>query len=281
MSHPDSPASSLMTPDPVTADPGDLLKDAVAVLRDHPFRHLPVVEGGKLVGIISDRDLLLACGGRDEEHPGILRSVHEIMTTEIHSIGMDTTIREASAILYAHRIGALPVVEGSSILGIVTETDLLIAFRDWCRKDRDSPWSRALVGAKMTCEPKVIAWDAPLTDALELCVNSQIRHLPVMHHGRLHGILSDRDIRRGLAGAVIEGTDIRKHGDADTSHIKVRDVATRGVMVISPDSPLTAAVFTMATNKIGALPVLLSDEVVGMISQTDILGCYAATQDPK
>ena len=84
-----------------------------------------------------------------------------------------------------------------------------------------------------------------------------------------------------LAGAVIEGTDIRKHGDADTSHIKVRDVATRGVMVISPDSPLTAAVFTMATNKIGALPVLLSDEVVGMISQTDILGCYAATQDPK
>lgn len=279
MSHPDSPARILMTPDPVTADPGDLLKDAVVVLRNHPFRHLPVVEAGQLVGIISDRDLLLACGGGEEDHPGAQRSVREIMNPDVLAIDLETTIREASAMLYAHRIGALPVVEAGKLLGIVTETDLLIAFRDWCREDHDAPWARALVGAKMTPNPKVIEFEAPLTDALQLCVHSQIRHLPVMHHGRLHGILSDRDIRRGLAGAVIDGSDIRLHGDADVSHILVKDVATRGVMVISPDTPLTAAVFTMATNKIGALPVLQDGEVVGMLSQTDILGCYRATQE--
>ena len=278
MGHPDTPVSAIMTSNPITVGPDDTLEQAIAILRQHPFRHLPVVQDGSLVGILSDRDLLLATGetvGPTATSPSPTpRHVRDVMHAEVLTATPDTALGVAAAVLHRERIGALPIVAGRSMLGIVTETDLLVAFRNWCRRSREAPWAKTRVSDHMSRDPITIDYDAPLADALHLCMESRIRHLPVLKDAALFGILSDRDIRRGMARAMIE--EARDPSVRHNTTAKVSDFTTRGVMVISPHSALTAAVFTMATNKIGALPVLDGPTLVGVISQTDILACYAA-----
>jgi acetoin utilization protein AcuB len=90
-------------------------------MRDHRFRHLPVVEDGRLVGILSDRDLrpvLLS--------PGLARArVRELMSEDLTTVGPDAPLEEAASLLVVKKIGCLPVVAQGRLVGIVTETDLL------------------------------------------------------------------------------------------------------------------------------------------------------------
>jgi acetoin utilization protein AcuB len=76
-----------------------------------------------LVGIVSDRDLQTALVGLplDEEGP----TIHAIMHRSIRTVAPDTSLEEASRLLAEHKIGALPVLDGRRLVGILTETDLL------------------------------------------------------------------------------------------------------------------------------------------------------------
>jgi acetoin utilization protein AcuB len=90
-------------------------------MRDHRFRHLPVVEDGQLLGILSDRDLrpvLLS--------PTLARArVGELMSEDLTTVGPDALVEEAASLLVVKKIGCLPVVADGRLVGIVTETDLL------------------------------------------------------------------------------------------------------------------------------------------------------------
>lgn len=105
----------------VTVGPGESARHAYDLMRDHRFRHLPVVAEGRLVGILSDRDLrpvLLS--------PGLAESrVAELMTEHPVTIAPDAPVEEAASLLVARKIGCLPVLEEGRLVGIVTETDLL------------------------------------------------------------------------------------------------------------------------------------------------------------
>jgi CBS domain-containing protein len=99
------------------------------------IRHLPIVEGERLVGIISQRDLfkasLASVMGHDyaetREH---LKSVaiRDAMVTEVITVGPDTDVQKAGRIMLEKKIGCLPVVEGDRLVGLVTETDILRCF---------------------------------------------------------------------------------------------------------------------------------------------------------
>lgn len=105
----------------VTVGPGESARHAYDLMRDHRFRHLPVVVEGRLVGILSDRDLrpvLLS--------PGLAGSrVGELMTAHPVTIAPDAPVEEAASLLVARKIGCLPVLEEGRLVGIVTGTDLL------------------------------------------------------------------------------------------------------------------------------------------------------------
>jgi acetoin utilization protein AcuB len=125
-----------MTRDPITVSPDDTLAHALQLTRNHRIRHLPVVGGsGLLSGILSDRDIRLAMPSplavADAERAEFLERtpIAAVMSREVVTIGGDEAIESAAKLLYKHRIGALPVVDGGSRLeGIVTETDILHAF---------------------------------------------------------------------------------------------------------------------------------------------------------
>jgi acetoin utilization protein AcuB len=127
--------NSRMTREPVAASPDHTLARALRITRENRVRHLPVVAGGELVGILSDRDIRLASpspyAADDVDRTEFLErtSVAEVMTREVITIGAADTVEDAAKALVRHRIGALPVVDaGNHLVGILTETDILHAF---------------------------------------------------------------------------------------------------------------------------------------------------------
>ncbi len=105
----------------VTVEPHETARHAYRLMRDHRFRHLPVLEDGRLVGILSDRDLrpvLLS--------PTLARArVGELMSEDLTTVGPDALVEEAASLLVVKKIGCLPVITDGRLVGIVTETDLL------------------------------------------------------------------------------------------------------------------------------------------------------------
>ncbi|NOZ72434.1 MAG: CBS domain-containing protein [Chloroflexi bacterium] len=122
----------VMTPNPITIEPTHSIGTALARMRRGGFRRLPVVEDGKLVGIVTDRDLRLAMNS-----PFVLREgwydsylmehieVRSCMTERPITISPDADIIEAVQLLKNQKIGGVPVVENGNLVGILTETDLL------------------------------------------------------------------------------------------------------------------------------------------------------------
>ena len=121
-----------MTVNPVTVTSATTIADAAELMKKHRFRRLPVVDIGKLVGIVTDRDLRKA-----SPSSATTLSVHEadyllskalikdIMTKKVLSIGSEATIEEAALVMYNNRIGGVPVVDkNQDVVGIITETDI-------------------------------------------------------------------------------------------------------------------------------------------------------------
>lgn len=127
---------SRMTPTVATASPDTTLAEAIGTMRVHRIRHLPILDRGRLVGIISDRDLRLAMPPAWASGQELLlqelrqRTVAEIMTGNVITVTPDTPLEEAARHLYANRIGCLPVMDGALLVGVLTEADVLKAFTD-------------------------------------------------------------------------------------------------------------------------------------------------------
>src|SRR5208337_448487 len=113
---------NLMTPDPIVINPDDTLANAKAVMDDGRFRRLPVVEDGRLVGILTERDI--------REHMGYLGStrVNAAMRTALVTVTPFNTVEDAARLMLKHKIGGLPIVADGKLVGIVTTSDLLRAF---------------------------------------------------------------------------------------------------------------------------------------------------------
>jgi acetoin utilization protein AcuB len=123
-----------MTRNPIVAAPNLTIKAAWRLLQERRIRHLPVVEGGKLVGIVTDRDLR-----RVLPSPATSLEIHElnylldkitvaeVMTKDVITTTPFALIPDVARTLLRNRIGALPVVEGGTLVGVISQTDVLEA----------------------------------------------------------------------------------------------------------------------------------------------------------
>lgn len=123
---------AIMTQEVITVDPTSSIGTAIELMRSHGFRRLPVVEEGRLVGIVTDRDLRQATNsplvlGEKWYNDFLLEAikVRSCMTSNPLTVEPATPVREAARILREHKIGGLPVVAGERVVGMVTVTDLL------------------------------------------------------------------------------------------------------------------------------------------------------------
>jgi acetoin utilization protein AcuB len=125
----------LMSTIPITVDPATPVLDAQKTMRECRIRHLLVMEDGQLVGIVTDRDIRLNLASPatslsiwELNHLLARMSVRDVMKTSLIIIDPNRDAGEAATILLSEKIGALPVVAGAQLVGIVTESDFVRAF---------------------------------------------------------------------------------------------------------------------------------------------------------
>ncbi|MGA8572514.1 MAG: CBS and ACT domain-containing protein [Desulfobaccales bacterium] len=124
-----------MTRDPVTITDDTSLIRAMHIINEHRFRRLPVMSAGRLVGLVTDRDLKAASPSKatalDVHEVYYLMAempVKEIMSRDPITVSQEATVEEAAQIMLAHTVSGLPVVDaGGSLAGIITQSDILRA----------------------------------------------------------------------------------------------------------------------------------------------------------
>jgi acetoin utilization protein AcuB len=124
-----------MTPDPKSVRDDDPVKTAVVLVVENRIRHLPVVRGDSLVGIVSDRDLKrgmpsVVAGATPEEYQAFMEEtpVEQMMTRDPITCAPDADLVDLVRGFCEHKVGAIPIVEGERLVGIVTQTDMMQAF---------------------------------------------------------------------------------------------------------------------------------------------------------
>ena len=122
----------IMSTELVTLEESESLNLAEQAMMHGRIRHLPVVRGSELVGLVTHRDLLRAqvsslAEVSIEERKALKSAIRtkEIMATDVKSVSVDLPVLEAARILKKNKFGCLPVVEGNTLVGIVTEADFI------------------------------------------------------------------------------------------------------------------------------------------------------------
>ena len=125
----------LMTGAPITVSPDTSVFDARRLMLKERIRHLLVTDDRRLVGIISDRDIRLNLPSQatslsmwEVNYLLAKLTVGQVMTKGVIIIGPDQDARAAAQLMLEHKVGALPVLDGEVLIGILTETDILRAF---------------------------------------------------------------------------------------------------------------------------------------------------------
>ncbi len=186
-----------MTPDPITIEPTASIATAARLMARRRVRRLPVVVGARLVGIVSELDVARAFpsdvnpfSAVVEPKPGD-RTVHDAMTTHPVTVEPGTSIDEAAAVLRDRRIGAVPVVAGARLVGILTESDVFRAFTE-------------LLGLG----PRTVAVTFDVSDGED--VLAIVQSLAARHRVRVASVLSFEHDGRRYAVARLAGDGTRR-----------------------------------------------------------------------
>ena len=130
----------VMSPNALTLSPQATLEEAILFERKHRVRHIPIMQGGLLVGIVTDRDIKQATpsivSGIDRDNYEVVLQttmLEQIMTRDPVTATRATPLADAVALFAQRRVGCLPVVEDGLVVGIITGTDLLRAFGEMLR----------------------------------------------------------------------------------------------------------------------------------------------------
>jgi acetoin utilization protein AcuB len=130
-----------------------------------------------------------------------------------------------------------------------------------------------LVRERMSTHPVTITADTPITEALRVMRQSQVRRLPVLDpDGQLAGIVSEKDLLYASPSPATSLSIYEMH--YMLSRLLVSELMTADVITVSPDVPLEEAARIMADNKIGGLPVIEDNKLVGIITETDIFKVF-------
>lgn len=123
-----------MTPFPYSIDVDAPLADADALMRAHAIRHLPVTEGDKLVGVVSQRDLLVARAARPGADVDAEVNVREVHTPDPYVVDLEEALDNVLAVMAARHIGSVLVTRRGKLAGVFTATDACHHFCNYLRQ---------------------------------------------------------------------------------------------------------------------------------------------------
>jgi len=182
--------AQIMHTDVMTVSPDDTVVGAAVTLVCESIGCLPVLEGGRLVGMVTETDLLSSyetlCD-RSEHEVDVDPRVRDVMSSQVVDVGRGTTLEDALIVARSNRVRHLPVVTEGRLSGILSDRDL--------RTGLSSGKPRELRAFDvMTHEVTVIGPGARLSDAAHAMARASISSLPVVEDGRLVGMLTVTDV---------------------------------------------------------------------------------------
>ncbi len=269
---------------------------AQSLMQQKHLRHLPVVHDEKqLVGLISHRDLLKAAVsslctqqiGRLQEREVRIPVAH-VMSRDLWTVPPEMALIDAAEKMVANSIGCLLVTHNRyELKGIVTETDFLkLAWLTEVELEDDrvlaavqSAAGRS-ISAIMTHEVDKIKQGARITLAKELMEWQHIRHLPVVDDvGRLVGLLSYRDILAAMLSHNCKASDADQENAL--GYFDVDDIMHKKLYTGTPKLSLSEAAALMCENKVGCLPIIDNDKLIGIVTAADFVKLLSRSHPSK
>ena len=268
----------------ISVGPGDSFDKAICLMEEHHIHHLPVMNDGNLVGMLSDRDLLMAVGWKlevdrtvDSSEPSVVgpTEIQEIMSKPALYLAPDNEAHTAIRMMVEGKFHAFPLIHGGILVGMVTSTDILSGYCDKGHNPTVHSRLQERVGDRMRVNVRTVGLREPLHVAARILREEHIRHLPVTSDDKLLGIISDRDIRRACGEETIEDDKAQARGEFYIGATSVIQVMSKKVETISEDATLIEANRKMVDRQVSCLPVTRDDRLVGILTDSDLLRLIA------
>ncbi len=257
----------LMTKELITIDKSRKLSDALDLMLKKGIHRLIVTDDGKLCGIITAMDIMETLGSYKYGRSTTSRlHVATAMTKNPLTITPDASIKACAKLMVENRISSLPVVENDELVGIITTTDLLKVL-----KDDETPIEPIYNKFVITVKPT-----DRLVHARKLMLDNRIGRVVVVEEGKVVGILSEKDIAKAF-GVFKKLSD--RYQSSRVRNLIVEDVMTQNVVTASPSERIKDVVSKMLEHDISGLPVLNNDELVGIITKTDLAKYIAEKEE--
>jgi len=277
---------NFVTRDVICVAPHDSLDKAMSLMEEFRVHHLVVRAASRVVGMLSDRDVLLSVGwvlssDRKVHSPARTtvigpRTVDEIMSRNVLCVENSDSGQAAARLMVDRKIGALPVLHNDNLLGIVTESDLMF----WLDKLGATGGAAATflgqpISTLMRANVLTVSPQTALGDIIDLFRRRRIRHVPVVSGERVLGMISDRDVRKALGESSIRDMMAQESGDYFVAPRVASELMTANVFSVPFSATLRGALSGMLDHRVHSLPVMDGDRLVGIVTQTDFVKAIA------
>jgi len=254
----DMKAKDIMSTDVVKADCGEVLSELLGQMKKSDVYELPVLEKGKLVGVVSYSALL-----KRRQFP--LSSEARTVMVSAPEVDEDDSVAHIAEALISSDLRAVPVTRRSKLVGMVSRGDIVRNLSGV------KELSSLRVSDIMTPSPVTVGEKDNIEHARQAMMSLDERSVPVVDPGgRLVGVIGARDIVQ-LVESQRERRNSRPLGDRVDLNITVDSVMSSPAVALSPDAPLSEALALMAKNRISNVMVADRDRPVGVIGQADVL----------
>lgn len=248
--------------------------DAIRIMSREGFRRIPVTDPGtrKLLGIVTATDIIDYMGGGEkfkiiqQKYAGnFYKAIHEpvrvIMTRKTVSALVTAKISDAINLMTQHDLGGLPVVDDSNrVWGIITERDIAILFTGRVSGVKvSSLMSRNLI----TATPSTSIFEAE-----KVMITHGFRRLPIVSDDKIVGIVTAMDIIKFFGSSQVF-QHLRSGTLIQVLQTPIMEIASRDVISIEPGADVGEAARLMREKKVGALPVVEMEKLVGIITERD------------
>jgi CBS domain-containing protein len=260
----------------VTVPPTTTVMGAARTMVGYGYRRLPIADAGtkRLKGICTVIDIIDFLGGGEKRHiidrvydgnmiVAINGPITEIMEEDVATVQDDASLEDAVRVMIDRSVGGVPVIDPESIVvGIITERDIVRLMGDSVSGTK----VRDIMSRRVTTAPP----NMPIEKAAKTMISSGFRRLPVVTDSYVCGIITATDIMRYLGNGeafkkLVTG-NINEAFSVPISGIMKSDIVTVG-----PSQDLGETARIMRQNKIGSLPVIEDQQLVGIITERDVL----------
>lgn len=250
--------ADIMSKDVVTAAPHDTILSAAQKMSELRVSCVVVMDKRRVVGILTEKDMLNSVAGRDTEFHRL--KVSQRMSSPVDTISANISVFEADRLMDAKGIRRLPVVEDGALVGIVTQTDItrgLISLN-----------SQRCVCDVMTKHVVSVPSEATAVEAAGAMSTSNVSCLIAMHGPEVVGIITEKDLLKRV---------VALHKDPARTHVS--EVMSLPVVSVPPHCSILSAGKKMEAMHCHRLLVMDDKTMCGIITQTDIMRSVRSASD--